>query len=124
VPSPRIKTNIQQERLKSMKTITTVLFLVAAATALGQTTQPPVNVQISTEVEELARGYATAFSGMTHTPIYLIHSRDDTTTVLVSLRSVKAVAGVLIVQDEKGLTYVLNPRDVVMITDAPPKKDR
>jgi hypothetical protein len=53
----------------------------------------------------------------------LIHSRDDTTTVLISIKSVKASAGVLIVQDEKGLTYVINPRDVVMITDAPPKKD-
>jgi trehalose-6-phosphate synthase len=123
VPSSPVKSNIQQERLMPMKTITTVLFLAAAVTALGQTTQPPVNVRISTEVEELARGYAAAFSGMTHTPIYLIHSRDDNTTVLVSLRSVKAVAGVLIVQDEKGLTYVLNPRDVVMITDAPPKKE-
>jgi trehalose-6-phosphate synthase len=110
-----------------MKTITTLLFLAAAVTVLGQPApqgaQPPVNVRISTEVEELARGYAAAFSSIAHTPIYLIHSRDDTTTVLVSLRSVKAVAGVLVVQDEKGLTYVLNPRDVVMITDAPPKKD-
>ncbi len=109
-----------------MKTITTLLFLAAAVTAWGQPApqgaQPPVNVRISTEVEELARGYAAAFSNITHTPIYLIHSRDDNTTVLVSLRSVKAVAGVLVVQDEKGLTYVINPRDVVMITDAPPKK--
>lgn len=110
-----------------MKTISLFLFLAAAVTAWGQpapqNVQPPVNVRISTEVEELARGFATAFSSITHTPIYLIHSRDDTTTVLVSVRSVKAVGGVLVVQDEKGLTYVLNPRDVVMITDAPTKKE-
>jgi hypothetical protein len=110
-----------------MKTITTLLFLAAAVTALGQpapqNAPAPVNVRIESEAEQLARGYATAFSRITHTPIYLIHSRDDTTTVLVSLRSVKAVAGVLVVQDENGLTYVINPRDVVMITDAPPKRD-
>ena len=110
-----------------MKTITTLLFLAAAVTAFGQPApqggQPPINVRISSEAEELARGYAAAFASITRTPIYLIHSRDDTTTVLVSLRSVKAVDGVLVVQDDKGLTYVLNPRDVVMITDAPPKKE-
>jgi trehalose-6-phosphate synthase len=109
-----------------MKTITTLLFLAAALTASGQpapSSAPPVSVRIPTEVEELAQGYAAAFAGITHTPIYLIHSRDDTTTVLVSIRSVKAVGGVLVVQDEKNLTYVFNPKDVVMITDAPPKKE-
>jgi len=36
---------------------------------------------------------------------------------------VKAAAGGLIVEVEQGRTYVINPRDVVMITDAPPRKD-
>ncbi|HTX65021.1 MAG TPA: hypothetical protein VMD31_04565 [Opitutaceae bacterium] len=110
-----------------MKIIATLLFLAAAAVGFAQSAPanppPPVNVRLDTEVEQLARGYAAAFSAITHTPIYLIHTRDDTTTVLVSLRSVRAVDGVLVVQDEKNLTYVINPRDVVMITDAPPKKD-
>ena len=110
-----------------MKSLTTLLFLAAVVTGFGQPansgSQSPVTLRVNTEVEELARGYAEAFPTITHTPVYLIHSRDDTTTVLVSLRSVKAVAGVLVVQDDKGLTYVLNPRDVVMITDAPPKKE-
>ena len=110
-----------------MKTIfAALLFLAAAVAGIAQsasTGAPPVTVRVDSEVEQLARGYAAAFSSITHTPIYLIHSRDDTTTVLVSVRSVKAVDGVLVVQDEKGLTYVLNPRDVVMLTDAPPKRD-
>jgi len=109
-----------------MKSIAVLLFLVATAAGFAQpapANPPPVNLRVDTEVEQLARGYAAAFAGITHTPVYLIHSRDDTTTVLVSIRSVRAVNGVLVVQDEKNLTYVLNPRDVVMITDAPPKKD-
>jgi hypothetical protein len=110
-----------------MKMITTLLFLAAAASGFGQPmdrgSQQPVTVRVGTEVEELARGYAAAFPTITRTPVYLIHSRDDTTTVLISIKSVKESAGVLIVQDEKGLTYVINPRDVVMITDAPPKKE-
>ena len=109
-----------------MKTITAILFLTATIAAFGQPAErgaPPVTVRVATEVEELAQGYAAAFAAITRTPVFLIHSRDDTTTVLISIRSVKALAGVLIVQDEKGLTYAINPRDVVMITDAPPKKE-
>ena len=110
-----------------MKTITAILFLTATVAAFGQPAErgapPPVTVRVASEVEELARGYAAAFSTITRTPVYLIHSRDDTTTVLVSIKSVKASGGVLIVQDEKGLTYAINPHDVVMITDAPPKKE-
>lgn len=110
-----------------MKTFTILLLLTAAVSGFGQPmdrgSPQPVTVRVATEVEELARGYAAAFSTMTRTPVYLIHSRDDTTTVLISIKSVKASAGVLIVQDEKGLIYVINPRDVVMITDAPPKKE-
>ena len=109
-----------------MKTIAAAFFLAFAVVGFGQTSSQssqPVTVRVATEVEELARGYAAAFSGFTRTPVYLIHSRDDTTTVLVSVKSVKASAGVLIVEVEKGLTYVINPRDVVMLTDAPPKKD-
>jgi hypothetical protein len=109
-----------------MKIIAAAFFLAIATAGFGQTSSqssPPVTVRVATEVEELARGYAAAFTSITRTPVYLIHSRDDTTTVLVSVKSVKASAGVLIVEVEKGLTYVINPRDVVMLTDAPPKKD-
>ena len=110
-----------------MKTIIAMLFLTAAVAGFGQAMDSgplrPASVEVRTEVEELARGYAAAFAGITRTPVYLIHSRDDTSTVLVSIRSVKAVGGVLVVQDERGLTYIMNPKDVVMITDAPPKKE-
>lgn len=109
-----------------MKTITALLFLAAAVAGFGQPapqgSQQPVTVRVATEVEELARGYAAAFSSITRTPVYLIHSRDGTTTVFVSIRSVKASAGVLVVETDKGLIYILNPKDVVMITDVAPKK--
>jgi hypothetical protein len=119
--------HVSQDHSLTMKTIAAAFFLAAAVAGFGQTasqsSQPPVTVRVATEVEELARGYAAAFSSITRTPVYLIHSRDDITTVLVSVKSMKASAGVLIVEVEKGLTYIINPRDVVMITDAPPRKD-
>jgi len=111
-----------------MKIITALLFLAAMVTGLGQSADPALahsaSLPVPTEVEELARGYAAAFASLTHTPVYLIHSRDDNSTVLTGIKSVKAVGGVLVVQDEHGLTYVINPRDVVMITDAAPKKEQ
>jgi hypothetical protein len=111
-----------------MKTITTLLFLAALVTGFGQSVDSglarPANLPVPTEGEELARGYAAAFASITHTPVYLIHSRDDNSTVLTGIKSVKAVGGVLVIQDERGLTYLINPRDVVMITDAVPKKEQ
>jgi hypothetical protein len=111
-----------------MKMIIAWFLLTTAIAGFGQSVDSgpprPATVQIQTEVEELARGYAAAFAGISRTPVYLIHSRDDTSTVLVGIKSVKAVGGVLVVQDERGLTYIMNPKDVVMITDAPPKKEQ
>lgn len=111
-----------------MKTTTMLILLAAAFAGFAQAADPgpsrPSDVQASTEVAELARGYAAAFAGIAHSPVYLIHSRDETSTVLAGIKSVKAVEGVLVVRDERGMTYVMNPRDVVMITDAAPKKEQ
>jgi hypothetical protein len=107
-----------------MKTIITILLLTVAASGFGQPTGPaPATVHIATEVEELARGYAAAFPTITRAPIYLTVRKNGTTMTLVSVRSVKAAAGVLIVEIEKGFTYILNPEDVIAITDAPPAKE-
>jgi hypothetical protein len=110
-----------------MKTITIVSFLFLAGLAFGQPGDQgagqPLTVRLESEVEQLARGYAAAFTGITHTPIYLNLRREGATVTLVSIRSMKAVAGVLVVETDKGLTYVLNPKDIVSLTDAPPKKE-
>lgn len=110
-----------------MKIILPMLFLAAAVAGFAQTlpsgAQAPVTVRVDSEAEQLARGYAAAFATITRTPVYLVHSRDDNTTILSSIRSVKVSGAVLIVETDKGLIYALNPKDVVMITDAVPKKE-
>jgi len=110
-----------------MKTIIAAILLLLAATGWAQSAAPgagqPVTVRLESEVEQLARGYATAFPDIPHTPIYLNLRREGATVTLVGIRSMKAVAGVLVVETDKGLTYVLNPKDVVSLTDAPPKKE-
>ncbi|MDD2762575.1 MAG: hypothetical protein PHE83_01220 [Opitutaceae bacterium] len=109
-----------------MKTITTLLFLAAALTGFGQPpvpgAQPPVNVYVATEVEELARGYALAFPSISTTPVYLTLRKEGAVVTLVSVKSVKAAAGVLIVELDQGPIYILNPQDILSITNAPPAK--
>ncbi|MFA5058813.1 MAG: hypothetical protein WC485_11915 [Opitutaceae bacterium] len=109
-----------------MKTITTLFFLAAALTGFGQPVVPvppsPINVHVATEVEELARGYALAFPSITTTPVYLTLRKEGVVTTLVSVKSVKAVAGVLIVELDKGPIYILNPQDILSITNAPPAR--
>jgi len=103
------------------------MLLLFAGTGFAQTANQgagqPVTIRLESEVEQLARGYATAFTGIGHTPIYLNLRREGATVTLVSIRSMRAVAGVLVVETDKGLTYVLNPKDVVSLTDAPPKRE-
>ncbi len=110
-----------------MKTITAVLFLLLAGPAFAQPANQgagqPLTIRLESEVEQLAKGYATAFAGISHTPIYLNLRREGATVTLVSIRSMKAVAGVLVVETDRGLTYALNPKDVVSLTDAPPRKE-
>ncbi len=64
-----------------MKTTTMLILLAAAFAGFAQAADPgpsrPSDVQASTEVAELARGYAAAFAGIAHSPVYLIHSRDE-----------------------------------------------
>ncbi len=109
-----------------MKTIACALFLIAALAGFGQPagTGPsqPITVRVASEVEDLARGYATAFPGITRIPVYLNLRREGGVVTLVSVKAVKAVAGVLVVELDNGFTYLLNPEDVVSITDAPPPK--
>jgi len=109
-----------------MKTIAAALFLAAALTSFGQpeTTSPsqPISVHIASEIEDLARGYAAAFPVIAHTPVFVYLRREGGTAVLVSPRRMKAQAGVLIIELENGFTYIINPEDVIAITDAPPPK--
>lgn len=109
-----------------MKATLIALLLAAAMPTFGQssssTPASSAPVRVNTEVEELARGYAAAFSSIDHTPIYLTLRQGDAMVTLVSVTSLKARAGVLLVELDSGLKYIINPKDVVVITDAPPKK--
>ena len=78
--------------------------------------------RVATEIEELARGYSEAFARISRTPVYLNLRKDGVTVTLVSVRAVRPFAGVVVIELDNGFTYILNPEDIVSITDAPPPK--
>lgn len=86
--------------------------------------QPPpgATIEVRSEVEDLAAGFAAGFKSIGSVPVYLTHVRGDKVTVIVSVKAVAAARGVLIVTLDSGQTYLLNPLDVVSISDAPPQK--
>ena len=109
-----------------MKTTAAVLFLAAALTSFGQpaSTGPaqPMSIHVASEIEDLARGYSEAFARISRTPVYLNLRKDGATVTLVSVRAVRPFAGVVVIELDNGFTYILNPEDIVSITDAPPPK--
>jgi hypothetical protein len=106
------------------KMLFTGVFLIAlAARAEAPRDLPHATVVAPpSEVADLARGYSRAYSSLAHTPVTLAFERGGALHVLADVRSVKDADGVVIVQLGTGLVWVLNPRDIVYLTDdAPPK---
>jgi hypothetical protein len=85
------------------------------ASSLGDS--PEFRVLVSSDSKELAKGFAQAFANVAHSPVSLGFERDGILRVLEDVRGLKDADGVIVVEVGKGLTYILNPRDVVFVTD-------
>ncbi len=109
-----------------MRTPLIALILVGATAVFGQSAyqvpSPPAQVRVDTEVEELALGYAAALHEIHQTPVYLVLRQNGSVVTLVSVKSLVALHGVLLVELDSGLKYAINPKDVITLTDAPPAK--
>jgi hypothetical protein len=99
------------------------LYVMLFGTALASFGAPPsgdspeFRVLVSSDSKELAKGFAQAFANIAHTPVSLGFERDGILRVLEDVRGIKDADGVIVVEVGKGLTYILNPRDVVFVTD-------
>jgi hypothetical protein len=78
-----------------------------------------VNVSIENEAKELARGYARAFSALRRPPYTLTMQKGEKLFVIEDIRELRAMEGVLIAEVGKGISYLINAKDVVAITDGP-----
>lgn len=91
--------------------------MVGSGFLMAETTSSPVQVSVDSEAKDLARGYAAASSLLSRPPITLAFQKEGALRVLEDVKQVKAVDGVLLVEVGKGLLYVINPKDVVYLTD-------
>jgi hypothetical protein len=88
----------------------------AAPEGAGREVVNEFKITVHSEVKELAQGYAQAYGQLSRW-VNLTYQRDGQKAVLAGVRSIKAVEGVLVVEVGKGALYLINPKDVVSITD-------
>ena len=104
-----------------MKNTTILLIALAALSPLSGHAQPaPVqpSVQVS-DSRSLASGFAQAFASLEKRgPVTIVTRRDGKLYFFLDVRKVEAVDGVLLItaSDNKD-RFIINPRDVQLITD-------
>jgi|GEM_PF-1749064 len=84
---------------------------------------PDVTVVAVSELESLASGYAAAFAQLPAGAKYVVVSRGEKTEYLGSVRSVRALGGVLLIELESGIYEAISPSDVIKVTNGKPLKN-
>lgn len=103
--------------------IASVLATGAFAQSSGRSSSAPsgsTEVVVQSEAQDLARGYAAAFSQLSRPPLTLVFQKEGSVRVLEDVKTVRAAEGVLVVEVGRGLIYVVNAKDVVYLTDGRP----
>ncbi len=75
------------------------------------------DITVSNEITDLASGYAKAFQALSRQPISIVLRRGDKTVILKDVSNIKNFGGSLLIEIRAGLSYIVNPRDVIVITD-------
>jgi hypothetical protein len=96
---------------------------VAGVFAQGSSSnsQTPTIVAES-ESRMLVQSYVRAFGALVRPPFTLTMQRENIRYVLEDVRGVKDSGGLLIVEVGRGFNYIVNPKDIVAISDGPAVK--
>ncbi|MFT3781220.1 MAG: hypothetical protein QM790_04325 [Nibricoccus sp.] len=89
----------------------------AAAPQDRQTASPEASVYIQSEAHSLANGFAQASNVLTRPPVTMALQREGVVRLLEDIKSIRSSDGVLIVEVGKGIIYIVNPKDVIYVTD-------
>ena len=103
--------------MKKYMILAAILAVCSGAYADSAVSTPPMQVTVQSDVKDLAKGYAAAFGSLTNTPFTLVMQKEGSVRRIEDIKTVKDSDGVLIVTTGKGLTYIVNPRDIIYITD-------
>jgi len=108
-----------------MKTLLPLLLVCVVSPSFAQRNEPsptPASVTVRSEAADLATGFAAAFQAFASRPVFLVFERNGKTTVLMAVKSVEAAGGTVVVRLENRVVYVLNPHDIVTISDDTPPR--
>ncbi|MGC4072715.1 MAG: hypothetical protein QM760_09380 [Nibricoccus sp.] len=111
--------------MKNKLLVSSLLFLSAATGvfAQNQTRATPVQVDPTVVVEAegrlLARSYVQSFTTLIRPPFTLTMQRENICYVLEDVRTLREAGPLLIVEVGRGNNYVVNPKDIVAISDGP-----
>jgi hypothetical protein len=111
--------------MKNKLFVSSLLFLAAVTGVFAQSqnraTQVPVDPTVIVESENrlLARSYVQSFGGLIRPPFTLTMQRENICYVLEDVRTLKESGALLIVEVGRGFNYVVNPKDIVAISDGP-----
>lgn len=121
--TPDLPQNRHSFTLPAMKSLLAVACLLGAwvvpslkaAEGSGPTT---INVVTDYEVTELAAAYTQASSNLSRL-VTLVIQRNGQRQSLGGVKSIRAQGAVLVVEVGKGAVYLINPKDVLYVTDDP-----
>jgi hypothetical protein len=107
--------------MKNKPVLSALLFLSALTGVFAQGSQatPVTPVVIESENKLLSRSYVQAFGVLVRPPFTLTMQRENIMYVLEDVRGVKEAGGLLVVEVGRGFNYIVNPKDVVAISDGP-----
>ncbi len=107
--------------MKNKWTLGSVLFLSTLSGVFGQNNPPTPVAPLVVESENklLSRSYVQAFGVLVRPPFTLTMQRENIMYVLEDVRGVKEAGGLLIVEVGRGFNYIVNPKDIVAISDGP-----
>ena len=114
-------------KLSVSSLFSSLLFLVTVCGVFGQgrvngsSGGDPLAV-VESENRMLARAYVQAFGSLVRPPFTLTLQKENVGYVLEDVRGIKDVGGILIVEVGRGFNYVVNPKDIVAISDGPAVK--
>ena len=107
--------------MKTKLFVCSLLVLSAVTGVFGQNahSSTPNPIIVESENKVLARAYVQAFGSLVRPPFTLTMQRENVSYVIEDVRGVKDTGGLLIVEVGRGFNYVVNPKDIVAISDGP-----
>jgi len=111
--------------VKNKLLVSSLLFIsaVTGVFAQNQNRTTPVQVESAVVVESenrlLVRAYVQGFGTLIRPPFTLTMQRENICYVLEDVRALKESGALLIVEVGRGYNYIVNPKDIVAISDGP-----